>query len=97
VLCAAPHHPRTMIFVRLPPLYPGGEVLSDSIFILKENRVGKSSTGLSFFLGALGVTLALWGLRGIGLLIFLPSVVIWVPLLVTIAIGMVNTIRWTRY
>lgn len=48
------------------------------------------------FLVALAVTLVIWVLRGLALLSFLPSSILWLLLLVTIGLGVFNGIQWTR-
>lgn len=42
------------------------------------------------FLAALAVTIAIWVMRGIGFLTFIPGVVIWVLMLVTISLGVLS-------
>lgn len=44
------------------------------------------------FLGLLGVTIAVWLLRGVGMLTFLPGIVIWVLALATIAAGVISRV-----
>lgn len=48
------------------------------------------------FLITVGVFLAVWGLRGFGVLTFLPGVVIWVLLLCAIGAGVVDMVQRTR-
>lgn len=42
------------------------------------------------FLGLLGVTVAVWLLRGVGILTFVPGIVIWGLLLLAIAAGVIS-------
>ncbi len=48
------------------------------------------------FLGILGVTIAVWVLRGIGLLTFIPGGILWVLLFLTIGAGVVDTLQRTK-
>ncbi|NJN86556.1 MAG: hypothetical protein HC881_09890 [Leptolyngbyaceae cyanobacterium SL_7_1] len=50
------------------------------------------SVPTKIFLGLLGVTIAVWLLRGVGMLTFLPGIVIWVLVLLTIAAGVVSRV-----
>ncbi|MBF2080435.1 MAG: hypothetical protein IGR76_18430 [Synechococcales cyanobacterium T60_A2020_003] len=45
---------------------------------------------------ALGVTLAVWILRGLGILTFIPGGVIWLLLLLTVGTGVFNMVQSTR-
>lgn len=50
------------------------------------------------FLSILTITLTLWVLRGIGLLTFLPGIVIWMLLFLTIGAGVISVVsRAVRY
>lgn len=51
---------------------------------------------MTVFLLALGVTIAVWVLRGVGLLTFLPGMVIWILLLITVGAGVVDIVQRTR-
>lgn len=44
----------------------------------------------------LGITLAVWILRGIGILTFIPGGVIWLLLLLTVGTGVFNMVQRTR-
>ncbi|WP_035992166.1 hypothetical protein [Leptolyngbya sp. KIOST-1] len=48
------------------------------------------------FLIALGVTAALWILRGLSVLAFLPGVVIWLLILVCFGLGIVSSLQRIR-
>ncbi|QYO64386.1 hypothetical protein [Leptolyngbya sp. 7M] len=48
------------------------------------------------FLFALGLTAAVWLLRGIGILTFLPGGIIWLLILLCIGTGVVNGLMGTR-
>ncbi|HEY9626016.1 MAG TPA: hypothetical protein V6C84_01835 [Coleofasciculaceae cyanobacterium] len=48
------------------------------------------------FLALLGVTAALWVLRGLGLLTFLPGGLLWLLILLTIGAGVVSGLQWTK-
>lgn len=48
------------------------------------------------FLTILFITVLVWILRGLGLLTFLPGIVIWVLLLLTIGAGVFSGIQGTR-
>jgi hypothetical protein len=50
----------------------------------------------SIFLGVLGVTIAIWVLRGIGLFTFIPGGLIWILLFLTIGAGVVDTFQRTK-
>jgi hypothetical protein len=50
----------------------------------------------TFFLTFLFITVLVWILRGLGLLTFLPGLVIWVLLLLTIGAGVFSGIQGTR-
>jgi len=50
----------------------------------------------TIFLITVGFFLAVWGLRGFGVLTFLPGVVIWVLLLLAIGAGVVDMVQRTR-
>jgi hypothetical protein len=48
------------------------------------------------FLITLGVTIAVWVLRGVGILTFLPGGTIWLLILLSIGTGVVNGLIGTR-
>lgn len=48
------------------------------------------------FLIALGITLVVWVFRGLGILTFLPGMVLWVLLLITTGLGVVNLLYTRR-
>lgn len=48
------------------------------------------------FLSSLGVLIAVWALRGFGVLTFVPGLVIWLLLFTTIGSGIVNVVQRTR-
>jgi hypothetical protein len=48
------------------------------------------------FLLSLAATVAVWALRGLGLLTFLPGGVIWLLILLSIGTGVVNGLLGTR-
>lgn len=48
------------------------------------------------FLACLGTTIAVWVLRGLGILTFIPGMVIWLLLLATIGVGVFNGIQSSR-
>ena len=48
------------------------------------------------FLGLLGLTTLVWILRGLTLLAFLPSLVIWILLLASIGVGIVGSLQKIR-
>ncbi|MBI4785192.1 MAG: hypothetical protein HY785_28380 [Oscillatoriophycideae cyanobacterium NC_groundwater_1537_Pr4_S-0.65um_50_18] len=48
------------------------------------------------FLALLAVTAALWVLRGLGLLTFLPGGLLWLLILLTIGAGVVSGLQWTK-
>jgi len=50
----------------------------------------------TIFLITVGFFLAVWGLRGFGVLTFLPGMVIWVLLLLAIGAGVVDMVQRTR-
>lgn len=50
----------------------------------------------TIFLTILFITVLVWVLRGLGILTFLPGIVIWVLLLLTIGAGVFNGIQGTR-
>jgi len=49
----------------------------------------------TLFLAALAVTVAIWVMRGIGFLIFIPGLVIWLLLLITISLGVISRLQRT--
>ncbi|NEP17101.1 MAG: hypothetical protein F6J97_09355 [Leptolyngbya sp. SIO4C1] len=48
------------------------------------------------FLTLVGMTAAVWVLRGIGLLTFLPGIVLWILIVACFATGIVNSLRSAR-
>lgn len=48
------------------------------------------------FLSSLGVLIAVWALRGFGILTFIPGLVIWLLLFTTIGSGIVDVVQRTR-
>ncbi len=48
------------------------------------------------FLGILGLTLVVWILRGLTVLAFLPGIVIWLLLLLTIGAGVFTSLQRIR-
>jgi uncharacterized membrane protein YbhN (UPF0104 family) len=48
------------------------------------------------FLAALGITAAVWILRGFSLLAFLPGVVLWLLILLCFALGILSTLQRMR-
>jgi len=48
------------------------------------------------FLALLGVAIAIWTLRGFGLLTFLPGAILWLLLLLTVGAGVVSGLQWTK-
>lgn len=50
----------------------------------------------TIFLTVLFITVLVWVLRGLGILSFLPGIVIWVLLLLTIGAGVFSGIQGTR-
>lgn len=51
---------------------------------------------ITIFLTILFITVLVWVLRGFGILTFLPGLVIWVLLLLTIGAGVFSGIQGTR-
>jgi hypothetical protein len=51
---------------------------------------------LTLFLTILFITVLVWVLRGLGILTFLPGMVIWILLLLTIGAGVFSGIQGTR-
>ncbi|WP_416670343.1 hypothetical protein [Egbenema bharatensis] len=51
---------------------------------------------LTIFLTILFITILVWVLRGLGILTFLPGIVIWILLLLTIGSGVFSGIQGTR-
>jgi hypothetical protein len=51
---------------------------------------------LTIFLTILFITVLVWVLRGLGILTFLPGIVIWLLLLLTIGSGVFSGIQGTR-
>ncbi|NJN58436.1 MAG: hypothetical protein HC840_14280 [Leptolyngbyaceae cyanobacterium RM2_2_4] len=48
------------------------------------------------FLSFLGITLVVWVLRGVGLLTFLPGLVIWLLILLSVGAGVFDFIQRTK-
>jgi hypothetical protein len=48
------------------------------------------------FLGLLGLTLLVWILRGLTVLAFLPGVILWLLLLLTIGAGVITSLQRIR-
>ena len=48
------------------------------------------------FLSLLGITLLVWVLRGLTILSFIPGIVIWLLLLLTIGAGVVTSLQRMR-
>ncbi len=55
-----------------------------------------SSSRVIVFLGVLGLTALVWVLRGIGLFTFIPGFVLWVLILLSIVLAIVNGLIETR-
>lgn len=51
---------------------------------------------MTVFLTILFITVLVWVLRGLGILTFLPGLVIWVLLLLTVGAGVFSGIQGTR-
>lgn len=51
---------------------------------------------MTAFLTILFITVLVWVLRGLGILTFLPGLVIWVLLLLTVGVGVFSGIQGTR-
>ena len=49
----------------------------------------------TIFLALLTVTIAVWVMRGIGILSFIPGILIWLLFLATIGAGVVSTVQRT--
>jgi len=58
------------------------------------SRSVKAETAV--FLSFVGITLAVWVLRGIGLLTFLPGLVIWVLIFLSVGAGVYDFIQRTK-
>lgn len=89
------HHP--LPFTLFPPSLAGEPVepLPLSLFSMKPITMKPATT---VFLSILTITLTLWVLRGIGLLTFLPGIVIWMLLFLTIGAGVISVVsRAIRY
>lgn len=52
--------------------------------------------GTSVFLVFLGATIAVWVMRGIGILTFIPGGILWVLLFATIGAGVVEMLRRSK-
>ncbi len=50
----------------------------------------------SIFLAILAITIAVWVLRGIGLLTFIPGGIIWLLILLSVGSGVVNVLLRMR-
>lgn len=44
------------------------------------------------FLGLVGLTIMIWVLRGVGLLAFIPSSLIWILLFLSVGTGILNSL-----
>lgn len=55
-----------------------------------------SNSRIIVFLGVIGLTALVWILRGIGLFAFLPGFVLWVLILLSIVLAIVNGFIETR-
>lgn len=53
-------------------------------------------TSTQIFLGVLALTLLVWGLRGLGILAFLPGLVIWILILLCFGTGIVSSLQKMR-
>lgn len=51
---------------------------------------------MTVFLTILFITVLVWVLRGLGILTFLPGMVIWILLLLTVGAGVFSGIQGTR-
>ncbi|PSB18782.1 hypothetical protein C7B61_03180 [filamentous cyanobacterium CCP1] len=51
---------------------------------------------MTVFLTILFISILVWVLRGLGILTFLPGIVIWILLLLTIGAGVFSGIQGTR-
>lgn len=56
----------------------------------------KLSPTVQVFLGFLGVTALVWILRGLGILAFLPGILLWLLILLTVGSGVVATLQRIR-
>ncbi len=54
------------------------------------------SSRMSLFLVSLGVTLAFWILRGLGILSFVPGLILWILLFISVGFGILATTRPRR-
>ncbi len=54
------------------------------------------SSRLSLFLVSLAVTFAFWILRGLGILSFVPGLVLWMLIVISVAFGILATTRPRR-
>ncbi|MBD1912892.1 MULTISPECIES: hypothetical protein [unclassified Leptolyngbya] len=50
----------------------------------------------TLFLASLGILIAVWALRGFGILTFVPGLVIWLLMFTTIGSGIVDIVQRTR-
>jgi hypothetical protein len=48
------------------------------------------------FLALLSVTAVMWILRGLGILSFLPSGILWILIFFTMGAGVSNALQWTK-
>ncbi len=55
-----------------------------------------SNSRVIVFFGVIGLTALVWILRGIGLFTFIPGFVLWVLILLTIVLAIVNGLIETR-
>ncbi len=72
-----------------------GTPLHDSVAI-SMGRKFSPSPALQVFLIFLGLTALIWVLRGLSVLAFLPGIVLWVLLLLTVGSGIVATLQRIR-
>jgi preprotein translocase subunit SecE len=55
-----------------------------------------SNSRIAVFLIVLGLTAIVWFLRGVGLFAFIPGLVLWVLILLSIVLAIVNGLLETR-
>lgn len=55
-----------------------------------------SNSRVVVFFGVIGLTALVWLLRGVGLLTFIPGFVLWMLILLTIVLAIVNGLIETR-
>ncbi|MBE9076689.1 hypothetical protein IQ241_05150 [Romeria aff. gracilis LEGE 07310] len=59
-------------------------------------RRSRLQPGTQLFLALLGLTLGVWVLRGIGILAFIPGIVLWFLILACLTAGVLNMVRSMR-